>query len=450
MSRIEVRAISKVYPPDTVAVDRVDLSVDDGEVLVLLGPTGSGKSTVLRLIAGLEAPTSGEVRFDGESQNSTAARDRNVAMVFQDYALYPHLSVADNISFPLRHLDEDVREARTAQVAGMLGLHSCLHRRPGQLSGGQRQRLAIARAIARPPRAFLLDQPLSSLDAAARDEIRGNVFDLVRHLGVATIYVTHDHVEALMIGDRLAVMRGGRIEQVGTPEEVYSNPLHLFVAAFVGSPRMNLLQAAVYAEPDVRTVIDLGCQTLELPWQDPRSAVLAKYHTARITVGVRPEAFKVTADGPNALKGIVRMVELRGHIALVHLETGLSPTPHTTSHLDYPDVPSGLAQIPVDPEPRSHPVRDRLLRLVPRQRADEPGRYALQPAYDPERDGARQALGDLLVTVIAAAAPRPGETMAVALDIDQVHLFDGDGERIPLPAAPRGAPRPEVRRPPAA
>ncbi|MDT5024359.1 MAG: multiple sugar transport system ATP-binding protein [Micromonosporaceae bacterium] len=449
MSRIEVRAISKVYPPDTVAVDRVDLRVDDGEVLVLLGPTGSGKSTVLRLIAGLEAPTSGEVRLDGESQNSTSVRDRGVAMVFQDYALYPHLSVADHISFPLRHLDEDVREARMAQVVGMRGLHSGLHRRPGQLSGGQRHRVALARAIARPPRAFLFDQPLSSLDAAAREEVRGNVFDVVRNLGVATIYVTHDHVEALMVADRVAVMRGGRIEQVGTPQEVYFNPLHLFVAAFVGSPRMNLLQAAVYAEPDVRTVIDLGCQTLELPWQDPRSAVLAKYHTSRITVGVRPEAFSVTADGPNVLKGIVRMVELRGHSVLVHLETGLAPTPHITSHLDYPDVPGSLAQVAADPEPRSHPVRDRLLRLVPRQRADERGRYAVQPAYDAERDGARQALGDLVVTVVAAAAPRLGETMAVTLDIDQVHLFDGDGERIPLPAVPRGTAQPEVRRPPA-
>jgi multiple sugar transport system ATP-binding protein len=432
MSRIELRAISKVYPPDTVAVDGVDLSIDDGEVLVLLGPTGSGKSTVLRLIAGLEAPTSGEIRFDGHNLEDTLARDRSVAMVFQDFALYPHLSVADNVAFPLRHFDEAKREARLAQVVDMLGLRAYLHRRPSQLSGGQRQRVAMARAIARPPRAFLLDQPLSSLDAAARDEVRAHVLDVVRHLGVATVYVTHDQTEALLIADRVAVMRRGRVEQVGTPEEVYADPRRLFVAAFVGNPRMNVLQAAVYAEPGVRTVIDLGSHTVELSWSDPRAAMLAKYHTARITVGVRPDALGAAAGAPNSLKGLVRMVELRGHDALVHLETGLSPTPHTTSHLDFPDTPGGLAHAR-EPVSRSRPVRDRLLRLVPRQRADEPGRYALQPTYDADHDGARQALGDLLVTVTAASAPRLGETMAVALDIDQLYLFDSDGDRIPLP-----------------
>jgi multiple sugar transport system ATP-binding protein len=431
MSRIELRAISKVYPPDVVAVDGVDLSIDDGEVLVLLGPTGSGKSTVLRLIAGLEEPTSGEIRFDGQTLGNTLARDRSVAMVFQDYALYPHLSVADNVAFPLRHLDEATREARLAQVVDLLGLRGYLHRRPAQLSGGQRQRVAMARAIARPPRAFLLDQPLSSLDSAARDELRTQVLDVVRRLGVATVYVTHDQMEALLVADRVAVMRRGRVEQVGTPEEVYADPRRLFVAAFVGNPRMNLLQAAVYAEPDVRTVIDLGCHTVELSWSDPRAAVLAQYHTARITVGVRPDALGTATGAPNSLKGLVRMVELRGHDALVHLETGLSPTPHTTSQLDFPDSPGGLAHAS-EPVSRPRPVRDRLLRLVPRQRTNGPGRYALQPTYDADHDSVRQALGDLLVTVTAAAAPRLGETMAVALDIDQLYLFDSDGDRISL------------------
>jgi multiple sugar transport system ATP-binding protein len=443
MSRIELRAITKVFPTDVIAVDGVDLIVDDGEVVVLLGPTGSGKSTVLRLIAGLERPTTGVVCFDGHDVDLVSAGERNVAMVFQDYALYPHLTVAENIAFPLRYLDEATREARVTEVATMLGLCDVLHRRPAKLSGGQRQRVAMARAIARPPKAFLLDQPLSSLDPDARDEVRGTVLELARMLGVATIYVTHDHEEAMLVADRVAVMRKGRVEQVGTPEEIYSEPERLFVAAFVGSPRMNLLQAAVYAETGVRTVLDLGSQTLELPWNDPRSVVLAAHHTSRITVGIRPDALRPTTSTGQTLSGIVRMVELRGHDALVHLETGIAPTPHLLSQLELPDAPGHLAQVTSGAVPRSRPVRDRLLRLIPRQRPDEPGRYAVQPAYDAHQDLTRQALGDLLVRLPAALAPRLGETLTVAVDISQLYLFDGAGDRIRLPPAP-GASGPDT------
>jgi multiple sugar transport system ATP-binding protein len=442
MSRVELRGVRKVFATGVVAVDGIDLQVDDGEVVVLLGPTGCGKTTVLRLIAGLETPTEGEIRIGGDDVDSVGPPDRGVAMVFQEYALYPHLSVADNIGFPLMHVDEAERATRVAEVARTLGLDGLMHKRPGQLSGGQRQRVAMARAIARPPRAFLLDQPLSHLDAGARDVVRSDILDLVRGLGVATVYVTHDQDEAMIMADRVGVMRRGRIEQLDTPARVYSDPGCLFVAAFVGSPRMNLLQAAVYAEREVRTVVDLGPQVLELPWDDPRARALAEHHTARITVGIRPDvrtgapADASTPVPAPSLKGVVRLVELRGHDALVHLETGCAPTPHLLSHLELPDAPGELTHAVAEPLARSQSVRDRLLRFVPQQRAaEEPGRYAVQPSYDAQHDHARHTLGDFTVLVPADRVPRIGDALEIGMDIEQLYFFDGKGERIRLPAA---------------
>jgi multiple sugar transport system ATP-binding protein len=445
MSSIRLRGLTKIYPTGVVAVDNLDLDVDEGEIVVLLGPTGCGKTTVLRLIAGLDSPTAGDITFAGHEVDRIAPRDRGVAMVFQEYALYPHLSVAENISFPLMHLPEADRTARLREVVRMLGLETLMHKRPGQLSGGQRQRVAMARAVARPPSAFLLDQPLSSLDAAARDGVRADILDLVHRLGVATVYVTHDHVEAMCLADRVAVMRQGRIEQLGTPEQIYGDPQRLFVAAFVGSPRMNLLQAAVYAEPEVRTVIDLGTQTLELPWEDPRARALAEYHTSRITVGVRPDAFAAAEPGAaNGLAGTVRMVELLGHDALVRLETGCARTPNLVSHLELPDAPGDLTNASTEVPPSVHPVRDRLLRLVsqPPRRPEE--RYALQPSYEAANDIARQALGDLSLRVDAAQAPRIGQVMTVAVDVNQLYLFDGAANESGYPPPPRLRPWPHL------
>ena len=439
MSRIELREIRKVYPTGVVAVDGLSLSVADGEVLVLLGPTGSGKSTVLRLLAGLETPTSGEITFDGLGLNEIPARDRGVALVFQDHALYPHLTVGENIAFPLIGQDERRRMTRVAEVARLLGLESVLHRRPGQLSGGQRQRLAMARAIARPPRVLLMDQPLASLDAAARDAVRTDLIELIRELGLPTIYVTHDHVEALMLADRVVVMRRGHVEQEGTPEQIYGDPGCLFVAAFVGSPRMNLVQAAVYVEADERVIIDLGSQTLEVPWADPRAAALTDYHGARVTVGVRPDALTIAGDTDreHALRGVVRAVELRGHDALVHVETGCAPTPHDLSHLEFPDA-GELSHAAGEDLPSPAPVRERLLRLVPAwpanrpRRGEEPSRYAFRPAYDAGQPTTRPTV-DLAVRMNAAVTPRLGDTLDLTLDLDRVYLFDGTGERIRLP-----------------
>jgi multiple sugar transport system ATP-binding protein len=467
MASIELRGLRKVYPADagstgTVAVDGVDLTVADGEVLVLLGPTGSGKSTVLRLIAGLEEPTEGAVLFDGHPVDRLGAGDRGVAMVFQDYALYPHLTVAQNIGFPLLHVSDGIRASRIAEVARLLRLDDVLHRRPTQLSGGQRQRLAMARAIARPPRAFLLDQPLSHLDAAARDAVRADVLDVIHRLGVTTVYVTHDHDEAMVFADRLAVIRRGRVEQVGPPAEVYADPARVFVGAFVGTPRMNLLQAAVYAEPEERVVVDLGPQAVVLPWSDPRAQVLAAHHTERVTVGIRPDAPRLVgadraADAPPpalptgapaapdpgsattltdlaavTLRGPARLVELRGHDVLVHLETGCAPTPFHQSHLEFPDSPGELAQVVAEPPPAPATVVDRLLRLVPQQR--RPEERPPPRTYDPRQDTARQALGDFTVLVPASQAPRPGQPVSVTVDLDRLYFFDRDGARIPLPS----------------
>jgi multiple sugar transport system ATP-binding protein len=367
-------------------------------------------------------------------------------MVFQDHSLYPHLSVADNIGFPLSHYDEAARTARIAEVAELTGLGRLLNRRPGQLSGGQRQRVALGRAIARPPTALLLDQPLSSLDAGARDDLRTDILVLARSLGVATLYVTHDHVEALSIADRVAVMRRGRIEQLGAPAQIYGDPRRLFVAAFVGSPRMNLMQAAVYVGEDRRVVLDLGPHTVDVAPDDPRARALRPYHGRRVSLGVRPDALRLRdpdaapdaePGGPEGLRGVVCAVERRGHDTLIRLTTGVAATPHGLSQLELPDAAGDLRQLSTTVDPRT--VRDRLRRMVgtPRDRDAPIGRYAVQPSYDPAQDGARHALGDLIVQVPGTTEARPGDPVTVCLELDRVFLFDAQGERIELPPLAR-------------
>jgi multiple sugar transport system ATP-binding protein len=260
MSAIALQDLTKVFPDGTVAVDGLSLSIDQSEFMVLLGPTGCGKSTILRLIAGLDRPTSGHVYFDGRLADPLTPRQRDIAMVFQDYALYPHLTVADNIAFPLRNsqLDENEVIARVGEIAELLGIESELRRLPGHLSGGQRQRVAMARAVVRRPGAFLLDEPMSNLDAHLREDLRAEVVNLTRALGVTTVYVTHDRIEALTMADRIAVLRKGKLQQLGAAGEVYGDPANIFVAAFLGPGHTSLLQAAVYAEDGGTVVIDLG------------------------------------------------------------------------------------------------------------------------------------------------------------------------------------------------
>ena len=247
MAVVEVRGLRKEFG-DVTAVDGVDLQSEEGEFLVLLGPSGCGKTTLLRMIAGLEQPTEGEIMLGGEDVSGLPPRARRIAMVFQSYALYPHMTVANNIAFPLKAqgMDPEERTKKVEWAAGLFGIERLLQRRPRQLSGGERQRVALARALVREPTVFLLDEPLSNLDAKLRAAARDDLMEFQRRIGITTIYVTHDQVEAMGMGDRIAVMNHGKVRQLGTPEEVYHNPADVFVAQFLGSPPMNLLETLTY------------------------------------------------------------------------------------------------------------------------------------------------------------------------------------------------------------
>jgi multiple sugar transport system ATP-binding protein len=261
---VSLDKVNKVYENGFHAVRDFSLDIGDGEFMVLVGPSGSGKTTVLRMVAGLEDITSGILRIGGKEVNDETPKERDIAMIFQNYALYPHMTVRENIGFALklRHMPKDQLNAKVNEAAEILGLTDWLDRKPGQLSGGQRQRVAMGRAIVRQPSVFLMDEPLSNLDAKLRVQMRAEVARIQRHLAVATIYVTHDQVEAMTMGDRVTVMREGVLQQAGTPQHLYADPDNIFVAAFIGSPAMNLYDATV---GEGARFIKLGSQEIDLP-----------------------------------------------------------------------------------------------------------------------------------------------------------------------------------------
>jgi multiple sugar transport system ATP-binding protein len=326
MATLVLEDVTKVYPNGTVAVDDLGLEVDDGEFMVLVGPSGCGKTTALRMVAGLEEITSGTVRIGDDVVNDEAPGDRDVAMVFQNYALYPHMTVADNIGFALkiRRMPKEEIEQRVHQAARVLGLTEQLQRKPGQLSGGQRQRVAMGRAIVREPRAFLMDEPLSNLDAKLRVQMRGEIQRIQRRLGVATLYVTHDQIEAMTMGDRVAVLRAGKLQQVDPPRKLYDAPTNLFVAAFIGSPAMNLFEARVSADA---SSVRLGEQELELPAALQSQEGVRSFADKDVVVGIRPEDFEDAsrrreAPAGRRLAGDVDLVEALGPEQLVYLRIG--------------------------------------------------------------------------------------------------------------------------------
>jgi multiple sugar transport system ATP-binding protein len=302
VAELRFEGATRVYPgSDEPALDGLDLKVDDGELVVLVGPSGSGKTTALRMLAGLEEVDAGSIWIGDTDVTDVPPKDRDVAMVFQNYALYPYLDVAANIAFPLRmaRVPKPEREERVRRVAEMLELTDYLARKPAQLSGGQRQRVAMGRAVVREPKAFLMDEPLSNLDAKLRVQMRADIAALQQRLGVTTVYVTHDQVEAMTMGHRIAVLRDGRLQQFDAPRAVYARPANVFVAGFIGSPAMNLVEVEVAAG-----ACELNGARLELP---PALAAAAS-DLGRVIVGLRPDALELAGDGIAARVEVVEDV----------------------------------------------------------------------------------------------------------------------------------------------
>jgi ABC-type sugar transport system ATPase subunit len=366
LARVVFDAATKVFPGRVVAVDGLSLDVADGEFLILVGPSGCGKSTALRMVAGLERISDGTITIGDRVINDVPPRDRDVAMVFQNYALYPHMTVAKNLAFGLqrRRIPRQEIHRRVAEIGEMLGLEELFGRRPGQLSGGQRQRVAMGRALVREPEVFLLDEPLSNLDAKLRVEMRAELKRLHGRVGVTTIYVTHDQVEAMTLGERIAVLAGGVLQQVGRPQDVYDRPGNLFVAGFIGSPPMNLLKGKVGGGRVVAG--DLELEDSRVPDGD-------------VLVGIRPETLRPVGDGHSGpgLDVRVDVIEPLGDEVLVH------------GSVEAKDVAVGAG--PEEAALLADSVTDRgtfRLRLPPRER------------------------------------PAPGSRLRVAVDPDEVHLFD--------------------------
>ncbi|SEW31114.1 ABC transporter ATP-binding protein [Natrinema salifodinae] len=326
MTRLELDGVTKVFgDPEkdgVVAVDELDISVPDGDFLVLLGPSGCGKTTTLRMIGGLEDPTAGEVKFDGTVVNDVKARNRDVAMVFQDFALYPHMTVRENLGFGLKREDNDMSgaeiEDRVTEVAEMLEIEELLNNKPGQLSGGQQQRVALGRAIIREPRMFLFDEPLANLDAQLRKTMRTEIDELQSEVDITSAYVTHNQEEAMTIADQIAILNHGQLQQLGTPDEVFNEPANRFVAQFVGSPNMNLFDATVEERGDAYRV-----ETDAASFDIPERLVDTEIATDEVLVGFRPQDLSQargrnrTVTGPT-FDAEIRVIEPVGTEAVVH------------------------------------------------------------------------------------------------------------------------------------
>jgi multiple sugar transport system ATP-binding protein len=436
VSRIVLDGITKTYPDGTTAVRSLRLDVGDGELLVLVGPSGCGKTTALRMVAGLEEVTEGTIYIDDRPVNDVEPRHRDIAMVFQSYALYPHLSVYDNIAFSLKYrkiAKPEIRR-RVAEAARILELEEHLQRKPRQLSGGQRQRVAMGRAIVRQPRAFLMDEPLSNLDAKLRVQMRGEIARLQRALGITTIYVTHDQTEAMTLGTRVAVISRGVLQQVAPPQELYQRPANLFVAGFIGSPAMNLMEARLErgaerggsegspprdstAGPDVV----FGGHRLKVAPQLVRDRpALERYLGRRVILGIRPENLDDAAlvHDPDPESVIELPVELREELGSeVHVHCAIPPA-DTKGQAAAPAEIKDQAAAPAD-------TKD--------QAAAPAGAEA--DAAEP-RTGTRGAAETLRKTLLVArmdprTTVREGEAAKIAVDLAALHFFDPDtGDRI--------------------
>ena len=329
MGAIDIKSAGKIYPNGTRALEDVNITINDGEFVVLVGPSGCGKTTLLRMVAGLEDITEGEISIADKTVNDVAPKDRDIAMVFQNYALYPHMSVFDNMAFSLklRKLPKDEIDQKVKDAAKTLEISELLDRKPKALSGGQRQRVAMGRAIVRNPQAFLMDEPLSNLDAKLRVQMRAELGQLHTQLQTTTLYVTHDQVEAMTMGDRVAVIRKGELQQIDTPREIYLNPRNIFVAGFIGSPSMNFVYANVGVN---KNSIKLNFGNDQIDYKGDKLEKLKAFENKEIVMGIRPEAFEDgnyanTSEYSESIKVSVSLLEQLGSDSYIHFYKDIKP-----------------------------------------------------------------------------------------------------------------------------
>ncbi|NEA30547.1 ABC transporter ATP-binding protein [Streptomyces sp. SID13031] len=431
-------SVSKTYDGKYPAVNDVSLNVADGEFMVLLGPSGCGKTTLLRMIAGLEEVTAGDLWFGRTNGTELSPKDRGVALVFQNGALYPNRTARENIMFPLRMAGEEPAEAsaKAAGLARILRIEGALDRLPRTLSGGQRQRVAIGRAIVRQPRIFLMDEPLSNLDATLRTELRQEIGAMARDLNVTTVYVTHDQIEALTLADRITVMRDGRIEDVGTPDEVFNDPATAFSAGFLGTPRINLMSAVVRVTAHHRVSLDFGDQSIPLPPIDRRSLILSSHDGAKVIVGARSDAFTVAAagSGPGQLAGKLRTLEFHGNQWIAFVECGVEMlNPDLVGVIALPRTPKRLAF--ADGGPRTRHAAPHLSRLTSRlaglrsKARTRLGRLDLSTEPEPTATATHRR-ADLVLEINPAAGLQTGSRVHLAVDTSRLHIFDESGHRV--------------------
>lgn len=403
MATVQFDHVFKIYPNGYTAIKDLCLDIHDGEFLVFVGPSGCGKSTAMRMLAGLEDISAGKLRISDEVVNDKTPQQRNVAMVFQNYALYPHMTVRQNLDFPLRmmQLPPAQRQQRITDAAKKLGLEPLLNRRPKALSGGQRQRVAMGRSIVRDPSVFLMDEPLSNLDAKMRVQIRGEIAQLQRQMGTTMVYVTHDQVEAMTMGDRVAVMRLGELQQIASPQDLYEHPANIFVASFIGSPEMNIIHSQLHKREDGSIMVNIADQHFALD-----STVMNRYpqllrHIERpILVGLRPEAFDVPSmnsqpGNDQTLTVTVDTVEALGHEMIVYFEAAVAKVDVEDSSQEAEDSSQGSANSGHH-DNRSH-------------------------------DGQTSVL---IARVPSSKAIRTGGTLELMVDTSKMYFFTEDGKAI--------------------
>jgi multiple sugar transport system ATP-binding protein len=393
MAEISLEQVLKVYPGGVKAVDHVDLGIPDGSLTVLVGPSGCGKTTLLRMIAGLEEISAGTIRIGDRVVNRVPAQDRDIAMVFQSYALYPHMTVYENVAFGLRERRVNKRkiDAAVRRVADTLDLTELLGRKPGQLSGGQQQRVAMGRAIVREPLAFLMDEPLSNLDAKLRVQMRTEISRLQRDLGSTMVYVTHDQVEAMTMGDQVAVLRKGRVQQVDAPEQLYEHPANLFVAGFIGSPAMNIVEGRIAFDGEGKLQVEFGGFQLPLHGRPCDTPNLRRHAGHKVAIGIRPEvmedaslAARVTEE--ETVAATVDLREALGREVLLHFTI---PAP-------------------------------RVITEQTRELAQDAGEDQLHDLHDQSRQGR----STLVAAVDARSKAREGEIVRIFVDTERLHFFD--------------------------